>query len=193
MSYDGFSVFVSRKQQSKFWLHIDQHPQDKLYSVQGAYNFLPVGEADAGLLVVPKSHKTYTDAPAKAKQFILIDPKDEHASRAIKLIIPENCFVLWNSKTIHANTGMGKPKNLEINRLTSYICYFPKSLRSEEVLQQRLAGYKNGDNCGHYAIKHNVKQHPFQSKKYYATWNDASSTSNQNLRRMVASQRIASL
>ena len=70
MSYDGFSVFVSRKQQSKFWLHIDQHPQDKLYSVQGAYNFLPVGEADAGLLVVPKSHKTYTDAPAKAKQFI---------------------------------------------------------------------------------------------------------------------------
>lgn len=167
VSYDGFSVFLNRKQKPNFWLHIDQNPKDVLYSVQGAYNFLPVGEYDAGLVVVPKSHKTYNIDIDRRKQFITIDPEDDHAKKAVKLIIPKNCFVLWNSKTIHANEGMSKPKNVEFNRLTSYICYFPKEHRSEDVLKQRIEGYKNADNCGHYAIKHCVKRHPYGLKSRY--------------------------
>ncbi len=167
VSYDGFSVFLTRQQKPRFWLHIDQNPKDELYSIQGAYNFLPVGENDAGLVVVPESHRTFNIDVDKQYQFITIDPADDHASRAVKLLIPRNCFVLWNSKTIHANEGMTKPKNVELNRLTSYICYFPKEQRSEEVLQQRLAGYKNADNCGHYATRHDVKRHPYGLRHQY--------------------------
>ena len=37
-----FSIFVSDKQKSKSWLHIDQHPDNKLYSIQASYNMFPV-------------------------------------------------------------------------------------------------------------------------------------------------------
>ena len=119
VSFDGFSLFLSKEQNAETWLHIDQHPTDPLYSVQGAYNFFPVGEEDAGFIVVPGSHITYNALNVeKHRKFILIEEDDPHREKAVKLIIPENCFVLWNSKTIHANTGMGMMKSKEINRLT---------------------------------------------------------------------------
>jgi ectoine hydroxylase-related dioxygenase (phytanoyl-CoA dioxygenase family) len=167
VSYDGFSVFLTREQKPKMWLHVDQNQKDPIYSIQGAYNFLPVGENDAGLIVVPRSHMTYTVDVPENRQFILIDPEDAHVERAVKLIIPANCFVLWNSKTIHANAGMEKPKTVELNRVTAYIAYFPKADRSEIVRKQRLAGYRNADNCGHYATRHDVKRHPYGLKKRY--------------------------
>ena len=162
VSFDGFSLFLSKEQNAETWWHIDQHPTDPLYSVHGAYNFFPVGEEDAGFIVVPGSHITYNPLNIeKHRKFILIEEDDPHREKAVKLIIPENCFVLWNSKTIHANTGMGMMKSKEINRLTSYITYFPKEFRSEEIYKKRVNGYINGENCGHYAIYHNVKGEPY--------------------------------
>ena len=43
-SLDGFSLFVSSKQKSNPWLHIDQNPSNNIYSIQGSYNFKPVNE-----------------------------------------------------------------------------------------------------------------------------------------------------
>ena len=39
-SCDGFSLFVSNKQKSDNWLHIDQNPSNKIYSIQGSYNLV---------------------------------------------------------------------------------------------------------------------------------------------------------
>lgn len=167
VSYDGFSVFLSKKQKPKIWLHVDQNHKDKIYSIQGAYNFLPVTDESAGFIVVPKSHKTYNIDIDKKKQFIPIELDNEHVKKAVKLLIPENCFVLWNSKTIHANIGMSNKIKDNLNRLTSYITYFPKANRSEEILKKRIEGYKNGDNCGHFAIRHNIKKHPYGLKSRY--------------------------
>lgn len=162
VSFDGFSLFLSKRQNPEIWLHIDQHPSDPLYSVQGAYNFFPVGEEDAGFIVVPGSHRTYNALNVKkSRKFIMIEEDDPHIAKAVKLIIPENCFVLWNSKTIHANMGMGIMKSKEINRLTSYISYFPKEFRTAEIYKKRINGYLNAENCGHYAIYHHVKGDPY--------------------------------
>lgn len=162
VSFDGFSLFLSKRQNSETWLHIDEHPSEPLYSIQGAYNFFSVGEEDAGFIVVPGSHRTYNALNVdNHRKFILIEEDDPHVEKAVKLIIPENCFVLWNSKTIHANTGMGIMKSKEINRLTSYITYFPKEFRTEEIYKKRVNGYINAENCGHYAIYHHVKGEPY--------------------------------
>ena len=148
---------------------VDQGNSEKILSIQGAYNFLKVSELDAGFLVVPDSHKTFKNKNKnknkKKGNFILLDNDDPHISKAVKLIIPANCFVLWNSKTVHASTGMDqKIKEQKLNRLTSYITFFPKKDRSKGILKQRLQGYKLGHNCSHYAIYHDVKKHPFYLK-----------------------------
>ena len=166
-SFDGFSVFLHPKQKSPMWLHVDQPSQDTIYSIQGAYNFLPVGENDAGFVVVPRSHQTFVSSPTSRGNFIGISDDDPHVQNAVKLLIPANCFVLWNSKTIHANVGMSKSKSPQFNRLTAYISMFPKHQRTQDIQQKRLAGYHNAHNCGHYAIRHNVKSHPYGLKTRY--------------------------
>lgn len=165
VSFDGFSVFLTPEQRSGSWLHVDQNPKDPLYSVQGAYNFMPVGEEDAGFVVVPGSHKTFYVDVNERQRFIPLPPYDIHVDYAVKLLIPQNCFVLWNSKTLHANTGMAPTKHPEINRITSYICYFPKEQRPETIMKLRTNGYHRGVNCGHYAIEYNKKAKPYQSEE----------------------------
>ena len=97
----------------------------------------------------------------------MIDKEDPHVDRAVKLLIPKNCFVLWNSSTIHANIGIDKKSLQELNRVTSYIAYFPKSMRSQDIYDKRSEGYHYGDNCSHFAIKHDVKRHPYGTKERY--------------------------
>lgn len=165
VSLDGFSVYLSDKQKSKSWLHIDQNPTNELFSIQGAYNFMPVGEKDAGFVLVPKSHKIFKPKVNHKKDWIQVD-QYEFSSQAIKLIIPENCFVLWNSKTIHANKGMSKGTN-GFNRLTTYITYLPKSLRSDNILIKRQQAYLDTKTTSHWANKCEVKKYPWGFKPNY--------------------------
>ena len=167
VSFDGLSLFISKTQEGIMY-HTDQHPKDDLYSVQGAYNFLKVGLVDSGFVVVPRSHKTFQTHYSSDYKFIVVDEEDPHLLDAVHLQIPENCFILWNSKTIHSSIGMETEKHC-FNRLTSYLCYFPKSLRDETTKQQRIQGYYNGDNCSHYAIHHQVKGNPQNQKKLKPT------------------------
>ena len=166
-SFDGFSIFLSGKQRSKSWLHVDQKTSDDQYSIQGAYNFLPVGEDDAGFVVVPGSHQTYVTPETAKGNFIQISEDDPHRSLAVKLLIPANSFVLWNSKTIHANVGMSDRKACQLNRLTAYISMFPKSERSDAVRERRMQGYLAAETTGHWATRHDVKRHPYGTKTRY--------------------------
>jgi len=166
VSLDGFSMFVSNKQKSKPWLHIDQNPKNDMYSIQGSYNFMKVDEKDAGFVIVPKSHKTYSPKVDYKKDWILCDTGDSHLSNSKKLIIPENCFTLWNSKLIHANEGMTK-SGIELNRLTTYISYQPKINRTETIYKKRLEAYKNGDTTSHWSNKCEIKQYPWGFKPRY--------------------------
>jgi ectoine hydroxylase-related dioxygenase (phytanoyl-CoA dioxygenase family) len=177
-SFDGFSVFFSQKQKSpKDWWHIDQHPDNPVYTVQGAYNFFPVTPESAGFTVVPRSHRTFVPSSTKvAKDWIQVHknktPEEAAAAVAggVKLIIPANSFVLWNSKTIHANTGMAtrrgatsvQPQPTVLNRLTVYVTYVPRSRRTSEMqLTQRTDAYKAGATTSHWPDKVEVKTYPW--------------------------------
>ena len=74
VSLDGFSL-VSPKQKSPSWLHIDQNPKNKIYSIQGSYNYLPVTELDAGFTLIPKSHLTFKPEVEHQKDWIMVDNK----------------------------------------------------------------------------------------------------------------------
>ena len=164
-SMDGFSLFVSKDQKSKPWLHIDQNPKNKMYSIQGAYNYKPVASSDdAGFVLVPKSHKTYSPEVKTKGDWVVCDPQPIQESR--KLFIPKNCLVLWNSRTIHANEGMTK-KNKELNRLTCYIAFQPKHLRKPNYFEKRKQAYLNADATSHYANRCEIKRFPFGFKTKY--------------------------
>lgn len=165
VSMDGFSVFLSDQQKSKSWLHVDQNPKNDIYSIQGAYNFLPVGEQDAGFIVVPKSHKEFRPTVTHSKDWIVID-QETFYPQAKKLNIPENCLVLWNSKTIHSNQGMSKGRS-GFNRLTTYLTYQPKTKRPEYIKQKRIGAYMNGKTTSHWSNKCELKRYPFGFKTNY--------------------------
>lgn len=164
-SLDGFSMFITKAQKSKPWLHIDQNPANSIYSIQGAYNYFPVKDhSDAGFVLVPKSHKTYKPTVPGNKDWFVCPEQPIFESR--KLIIPENCLVLWNSKTIHANEGMSK-NSVELNRLTCYVTYQPKHLRKESIYKKRVMAYINGCATSHFANKCELKRYPFGFKTRY--------------------------
>lgn len=166
VSFDGFSVFLSDKQKPKNWLHTDQNPNNTMYSIQGAYNFFPVKENSSGFVVVPKSHLREIETDRKGDWVPI-----ENETGFVKLIIPGNCLVLWNSKTIHANTGMDKgtpldkspdlDKSIDLDRLTCYITYMPKSTRPTSVLFQKMIAYLKGDGTSHWANRCEVKKYPW--------------------------------
>ena len=164
-SLDGASVFVSGEQKSQSWLHIDQNPKNKIYSIQGAFNYLPVkSKVDAGFVVVPGSHKTYTPKVSHSKDWIVCE--DQPVDKSLKLLIPENCLTLWNSKTIHANEGMEKSQR-GLNRITCYVTFLPKSLRKEETRRQRINAYFRSGTTSHWANKCELKQYPYGFKSRY--------------------------
>lgn len=193
VSLDGFSLFVSSEQKSKSWLHTDQNPENKIYSVQGAYNFLPVEENSAGFVVVPNSHKTY-NPKIKGKGDWVIFEKNKQGfenleKESVKLLIPENCFVLWNSRTLHANTGMNKKRGEKIfrfDRLTCYITFLPSDFvpdkEKEALFRKRKEAYLKCETTSHWANKCEIKKYPYGFGKTYESrnFNKLKSTLDEN-------------
>ena len=154
-SFDGFSVFFTKDQHPPKWLHTDQHPSNTEYCIQGAYNFLPVTESSAGFIVVPGSHKETRDTK-KSGDWVPVDDD----TRAVKLLVPHNTLVLWNSKTVHANTGMTS-KEVRLDRLTCYITYLPKKYRSKQVLERKILAYIESNGTSHWANRCELKKYPW--------------------------------
>jgi hypothetical protein len=146
------------------------------YSIQGAYNFVPVTAQDTGLVVVPGSHLVWqqrkSGQPTRKKDrthFGVLRDKDEAYEQlyanAVKLLLPKGVFVLWNSKTLHGtspgtrerpNDAQNQP---QLNRLTAFVCLMPKALRSEEALARKREIYFAGTGSTHWAtlgIRHKL-------------------------------------
>ena len=161
-SFDGFSLYVSKKQKSKLWLHIDQSPANDIYSVQGQYNFFSVDKEDSGFIIIPKSHKKFKPKTHKLNDWYMLKNDDlESLDEPVKLVIPENCFTLWDSRLVHANTFTTKNKLETINRVTAYITFLPKELRSKEIKKERIEAYKNSKTTSHWANKCEIKKYPY--------------------------------
>ena len=167
-SFDGCSLFVSDKQKSESWLHQDQHRDNPLLSIQGVLNLLECSEYDAGFVCVPGSHISYIGQEAK-KDWVLVPKDDEIGKDAVKLLTPARSMILFNSRLIHANSGMSKnhPNKVHINRISAYITFAPKTRRNEETLEKRKRGYIQGETTSHWPNKFEPKRVPFSVSKHY--------------------------
>lgn len=173
VSFDGFSVFFSNKQKTPKWLHTDQNPANTEYSVQGALNFLPVTEKSAGFIVVPGSHKDQRTAKTKLDWVPVEDDL-----RAVKLLIPENCLTLWNSRTVHANTGY-TGKETKLDRLTCYITWCPRA--SREIQREKIKAYWAAKGTSHWANRCEVKKYPWGFGPLYESRNFNTLTTSEDI------------
>jgi hypothetical protein len=170
-SMDAFALrFDTRNRHSKAWLHVDQLPHlpgGEVLSVQGAFNFLPVREHDAGIVLVPRSHLQpvlpATESDCKRSHFCPL-PADHLAfGSEVKLLLDSNCLVLWNSRLVHANTSELRDRppaadgTPQLNRLTAFVCMMPRALRTADVLERKRDAYRRGRGTSHWAIYAQLK------------------------------------
>jgi len=141
-SFDGFSVFRpwhknKEWQTSESWLHVDQNPQTQLdrISIQASVNYFDQNESTGGFHCIPDSHKHFADIGR-------VIPKNIRSHQTHLKNIPKfhpvhnmetklvQCYagdmILWDSRTMHANTHARAPKgNNELLRLASFVCMVP--------------------------------------------------------------------
>ena len=92
-----------------------------------------------------------------ADWYVLKNEDLEILKEPVKIVIHDNCFTLWDSKLVYANTFTTKKKLDNINRVTAYITFLPKELRSKEIKKERKEAYKNSKTTSHWANKCEIK------------------------------------
>ena len=162
VSFDGVSLWRPwsvdpswKTNLGSSWLHIDQHPIGRpgRQCVQGLVNLLPTSESAGGNVIVPGSHRLFTEIPdLYAERLARIDPSIDHFrfpkedplfldNEPITCHMEAGDLLLWDSRTVHCSSpGSGHefPGN-ELVRAISLICMMPRSRSNEEVISRRKA------------------------------------------------------
>jgi hypothetical protein len=153
-------------------------PGQDHFSVQAGVNILGTKfdsvtkKADAGFVVSPGSHKQWeerqkhkddTEPPQlkrKRSHFSMVDTlfEDTIANSSLLLQSP-GTMVLWNSKTAHSNYG-GDYSAINkggFTRLTYFVNWQPRSLRSGTTLKRKKEGVIAGKTSTHWAAICNLE------------------------------------
>ena len=173
VSFDGFSLDWNVENRSKSWLHEDQalNISPHVFSVQGTYNAVAVTETSRGFCCVPGSHLTAGRRHANRlvkpkKNYVLLEEDSPEHDNSVKLLVPSNSVVLWNSFLLHANE-CGTANNDEgWNRRSAFICMMPKVIRPADVLVAKIQAYRNGYQGTHWANHWTRKMNPYPRNKY---------------------------
>jgi len=167
VSFDGFSLDWNVLNTSESWLHEDQalNLVPGLLSVQGVYNTVPVTESSRGFCCVPTSHLRARERQSRRsilprKNYVPLDDITEQ-SNSVKLLVPDNSMILWNSFLLHANECGTFNSEKGWNRRSAYICMMPSILRSEKVREAKIEAYKNGYQGTHWPIFWVRKREPY--------------------------------
>lgn len=141
VSFDG-CCYIPKTciKKDKYWTHSDQAPTSKgLQCYQGFVSL--TNNKERSIVVYDKTHlihsKYFEDRKINnSKNWNLIseiDLKQMEDSRVV-LNVPKGSLVLWDSRTFHQNQ-YGKPNSEE--RIVQYICYLPKSHKSNTPQMQK--------------------------------------------------------
>lgn len=186
-SFDGCGIFrppslnTSWVQPDFRWLHVDQGAKKLgFHCAQGQLVVAGNDEVNGVFIVSPRSHLLHTEyMRINAEQvkglgdFVMIDKASTLFPEAVKLITTPGDFIIWDSRTVHANvppsllskgsTCSKKDLNLtdlvkqqrtgpyDICRLVLYICMMPaKMCNSPEIVQQRQQLIAEGFTTTHW-------------------------------------------
>lgn len=162
------------------WFHVDQGKTLRgRVCVQGLVTLTDVNETTGGFCVIPKSqiyHDELVDRHALGTTNFVKCPPDYHVLQQ-QQILPKcraGDMVLWDSRTIHANTPTlpdaipSEEMENELLRIVGYICMTPTHLANKEMLINRINIYERGLGTTHWPhnIAYNVANDDERAIKY---------------------------
>ena len=136
---------------------------------QGLVNLYDTNVGDATTMFLKGSHKLHTEFYNAHKEkfsfpeshFTLIDKEDvqwflDRGCEKEMLLCEKGDLVLWDSRTMHCGSEPLRNRAVANTRATIYTCMAPRSLASQEVQQERIECFRNGDVCTHCPYRFNV-------------------------------------
>ena len=127
-------------------LHVDQTPGGpghEFLSLQGIYYATATISGGATTMVVPGSHKQWSQLNLETKRSFSRIHNQLHGE-AIQLVIPENSLLIFNSKLIHR--GYSGP-----HRLCFMVSYGRKKDRPVAARMNKMCIYNRGKNTTHWS------------------------------------------
>mmetsp|Transcript_35288 Transcript_35288/g.109940 ORF Transcript_35288/g.109940 Transcript_35288/m.109940 type:complete len:409 (-) Transcript_35288:105-1331(-) len=157
VSYDGANVFRpwhwGFKKTVCGWWHVDQGAGKRgRHCVQGFVSLFPANGTTGGLTVVPGSHLRHEevtqDMANPNKDYCTVQPYEPVLQEMSKKLV--SCqpgdLVLWDSRTIHANSPAPQPPTAPGDRLlraVAYVCMTPKRFATQDVRANRRVAYEH--------------------------------------------------
>lgn len=160
-SFDGLCMMHSARKYQRggellSFLHTDQSPRRKgEWSIQGLINLADGGPDDGGLVVVPGTHAEHeafftghSRADQKSDWYKLTESeKVQYRDRVIKVCAEPGDFLLWDSRTFHANAAPVRPGAI---RACTYICMLPQERISQYVRFKRQKAWEERRTSSHH-------------------------------------------
>lgn len=158
-----------RHRGEKSWVHVDQAPaRNTMECVQGLINLEDMSAEDATLVVFPTSqllHKIVAQelgVTTLTLDWFRLNPdqlewieraRDEGGLglKAFYINAPRGSLVLWDSRTFHCGT-VPHPERKTSNRwrYVAYMCFTPRSMATEEMLEIKRNAFKEGKMTNHW-------------------------------------------
>jgi len=195
VSFDGMSIFRPPDFDANWeinggnWFHLDQNGINKKgrVCVQGQVNYFDAGDKDGGLVVVPRSHKSFANIFENHPQlaigkgdFIMLTKGGPNSVwnqelkdlQPIKVCAQAGDLTLWDSRTVHCNAGpqpigfipdVKKGETWSLRRIAAYVCMSPRSKVTPEISQARHRAVRLNMTCNHWPTE--CVLHPLDTKK----------------------------
>jgi len=142
------------------WMHVDQHPVTRpgFHCVQGAVTLMPSSPSTGGNILIPQSHRWFSDIPQTYAErlarlptwldhfrFPVDDPRLA-TTPPVMCHMEAGDMMLWDSRTVHCSSpGLEPPLAVSndtassLIRAVSLVCMMPRSLADEGVIAKRRA------------------------------------------------------
>jgi ectoine hydroxylase-related dioxygenase (phytanoyl-CoA dioxygenase family) len=162
-----------KKKPVKIWTHTDQ-TESKLECVQGFVNLIDCGEEDAGLVVIPGSHKYheefFRENKIEAKGGYMLKPEDEawFAKKGLKhkkVLASGGSLVVWDSRTFHYNVPPTQKQEDGKFRMVIYTCMTPKKWITAANLKKKKKAFQEMRTTKH--SPHNIGLFPKTGGRNY--------------------------
>ena len=138
------------------FLHTDQSPRRVgEWSIQGLVTLTDSGPDAGGLVVVPGSHlehQSFFEGHPSGEQksdWYKFDDREklDLAERAIKVEAQAGDFLMWDSRTFHANAV---PTHTDAVRACVYVCMLPQARLSGAIRQRRQKAFDERRTSTHH-------------------------------------------
>ena len=176
-SYDGINVQIPPEITKKYadplgieWHHMDQSTtRPDFECIQGFIDINGTDLEDGCLIVREKSHLLVSEYAKQfniqsKKDWVKLEPDhnkwyDEKGSKPIRVTCPQGSLVLWDSRTVHANSTALKSRNKPDKfRFVIYTCMTPRKLANDTCLRKKQHYYNEGRVTSHWP--HKIKTFP---------------------------------